>query len=269
MNVYDLVYNKVILSIEHVAKQEDWINLDLKNVVIEIPHDSRYGDISTNAAMILAPQLKKSPLDIAKLLKTELERDKMFFNVSFAGVGFLNLVVKPHIWKHELFNILDRGDLYAKSDIGEGKRINVEYASPNPTGPMHIGHASGSIYGDVLASLLQYVGYEVVKECYINDAGNQIDKVAESIYLRYLELFKKKNNVKFPEDCYPGEYIIEAAKFLKSQYKEKFVDADQNEWHPIIREFAIEEMLKLVKKDLNSLGIKHDIFFYELGVCNK
>ena len=262
MNIYELVHNKIISVIEQVAKDESWEGLKLKNIIAEIPNDSRYGDISTNAAMILAPQLKKSPLDIAKLLKERFEGDHIFSNVSFAGAGFLNFILKPHIWQEELVAILDKGILYAKSDVGQGRRINVEYASPNPTGPMHIGHASGSIYGDALAALLEYVGYKVTRECYINDAGNQIDTVAESIYLRYLELFKKGDR-EFPKDCYPGEYIIEVARDFKSREDDKFVKATKEEWHPAFRKFAVEEMLKLIRQDLESLGIKHDVFFYE------
>ena len=262
MNIYELVHNKIVSIIEREIELGHWEKLRLNHITTEIPHDSRYGDISTNAAMVLAPQLKKTPLDIAKLLKARLESDHMFLNVSFAGAGFLNFVLKPDIWQRELINIIDKGDLYAKSNIGQGKTINVEYASPNPTGPMHIGHASGSIYGDALSSLLEYAGYKVTRECYINDAGNQIDIVAESIYLRYLELFKK-NKGEFPKNYYPGEYIIDAARDLKSKYGNKFVKANKDEWHPALREFAIKEMLKLIKKDLERLGIKHDIFFYE------
>jgi arginyl-tRNA synthetase len=262
MNIYELVHDKVISVIEQECKSKAWEDLNLKSITIEIPNDSRFGEISTNAAMILAPQLKMSPIAIAKLLKGRLDEDKMFFNVSFAGAGFINLVLRPQVWQNELVNIIEKGDLYAKSRLGQGKQINVEYASPNPTGPMHIGHASGSIYGDALASLLEYVGYKVTRECYINDAGNQIDKVVESIYFRYLELFKKSKGA-LPKDCYPGEYVIDAARDLKSQYGDKFLSLARDEWHAELRKFAIEEMLKLIKQDLERLGVKHDVFFYE------
>jgi arginyl-tRNA synthetase len=262
MNIYELVHGKIIAAIEQEAKQSNWIDLNLKHITIEIPNEASHGDISTNAAMILAPQVKASPLAIADMLKEHLKKDKIFLEISSAGAGFINLILKPYIWQTELLNIIEKGDFYAKSNLGKGKKINVEYASPNPTGPMHIGHASGSIYGDVLASLLEYVGYRVTRECYINDAGNQIDRVAESIHFRYLELFNK-TTTDFPKDCYPGEYVIDAAREFKTQYGDKFLDVEKEESHGLFREFAIKEMMGLIKKDLENLGIKHDIFFYE------
>lgn len=263
MKVYEEVHSKILQAVEHVAKEESWPEINLSNINLEIPNDSRFGELSTNAAMIIAPQIKKQVLDIAKSLKTRLDKDHIFFNVSFVPNGFINFILKPHAWQKELITIIEKGDLYAQSNLGENKRINIEYASPNPTGPMHIGHARGAIYGDALSSLLSYVGYKVTRECYINDAGNQVDTVAESIYLRYLELHDSHAFKKFPENFYPGEYIIEAAKKLQADHGDKLVNAPKTKWHPILREFAIKEMLALIKKDLHEMGVTQDVLFYE------
>jgi arginyl-tRNA synthetase len=213
--------------------------------------------------MVLAAQLKMRPNAVAEILKQQLELEPMFQSVSVAGPGFINFIIKRTLWQKELLKIMQAGDDYARSNIGQGKRINVEYASPNPTGPMHVGHARGTIYGDVLGSLLEYVGYKVVRECYINDAGNQVDTVARSICTRYMECCGVSDPKDFPQGQYPGQYIIDAAAKLKSEQGANLLSMSPEERHALIREFAINEMMALIKTDLQRLGVTPDIFFYE------
>ncbi len=262
MNIYSLTREKIINIITKLAKENDWDETNTQSIVVEIPNDPSHGEISTNAAMILAKYARRAPRDLAVLITEELKQDKTFREIKIAGGGFINLIVNPEAWYNEIKAIIEEKDQYGKINIGKGLTVNVEYGSPNPTGPMHIGHARGSIYGDALASLLAYVGYDVTREFYANDAGKQIQKLVESIYIRYLELCGKYFD-DFPKDCYPAQYVIDAAKELKKQYSYQLVDVDQQKKNDIIREFAIERMMDTIKKSLHSLGVKHDIFFYE------
>lgn len=262
MNIYAKVREKIIAVLQEIVKQNQDVQVDLSNIVVEIPNDPSHGEISTNAAMALAKPLKSSPKIIASQIKGLLENEDLFKSISIAPNGFINFNLNPQHWYAELSGIIDSKEQYGKSNIGSGKSINVEFASPNPTGPMHIGHARGSIYGDVLSSLLEYVGYKVVREYYVNDAGNQMQLLVRSIYIRYLELSGKYKDT-FPEDCYPGSYVIDAARLLKRQYTDQLLNIDEKHRNEIIRDFAIEFMMDLIKTDLKSIGVVHDVFFYE------
>jgi arginyl-tRNA synthetase len=262
MNIYNIVRDKVIAVVSQLAKQHKWEDINYQAIVVEIPNDLSHGDVSTNAAMVASKQAKKSPKDLAALIIKKLLIDEVFQDIKVAGGGFINMILHPSYWQKELKVILDKQDKYAKSDIGKGLRVNIEYCSANPTGPLHIGHARGTIYGDALASLLEYIGYSVTREFYVNDAGNQMKKVVESLYIRYMELCGKYHKP-YPKDCYPGQYVIDAAKDLKKQYAYQLVDIDEKKRTEIIHEFAIESTMSGVKNSLKLLGTKHDIFFYE------
>ncbi|MCH9753883.1 MAG: arginine--tRNA ligase [Alphaproteobacteria bacterium] len=262
MDIYELVRKKIIDVAQSLAAKDGWQGCNFDAIVAEIPNDITKGEIATNAAMVLARSAKKNPRELGELIIKNLESDAIFLSLELAGPGFINIKLKPQFWLKEIDGILKQGHDYAKSNIGEGKTLNLEFASPNPTGPMHIGHARGAIYGDALASLLKYAGYKVDKEYYVNDAGSQIDMLIKSCYLRYVELCGREIGT-FPEGCYPGEYLIDAAKELKDKHSDKLLDAKESEWQPIIREFIIPYMMKVIKADLMLLGVSHDIFFRE------
>jgi arginyl-tRNA synthetase len=232
------------------------------NIAIETPKDRLNGDLSTNAAMILAPKLKASPRAVAIKLKESLEKLSYIRDIEIAGAGFINFTLDPIEWQKALGQILAQGINYGCSSIGAGQRVNVEYVSANPTGPMHIGHARGAVYGDALARLLLKSGYDVTKEYYVNDAGSQVLDLARTVFLRYKERCTGKS-AQIPEGLYPGEYLIPLGAKLAEKYGDKFLSQTEPEYLPIISGFAISEMLELIKSDLRELGIEHDVFFSE------
>lgn len=261
MNIYFLIYDEIISALKKANMLSDDVSLGA--ITVDIPTEEGHGEITTNAAMVLTKFLKKSPRDIAVKIKELLEGDySLFKSIEIAGPGFINCTLKEDFWYKELSNIVRLKDKYGKSDIGKNKKINLEFASPNPTGPMHIGHARGAICGDVLASLLKFVGYEVIKEFYVNDAGNQINVLADSIFFRYKELHGYEMG-DLPKGCYPGDYVIDVAKALKEKHSADLIDLDTDKRQQLIREFAIEAMMNLIQADLELLGIKHDLLFYE------
>jgi len=262
MNIYEITRSKIIDAVSLLAKKHDWQSANFDSIVVEIPSDVAHGDVASNAPMVLARPAKKNPKDIANLIIEELKKDNFFKSLELAGPGFINITLKTDNWHKEIYSILENGFNYGKSNLGHGKKVNLEFASPNPTGPMHIGHARGAIYGDVLASLYEYSGYEVFREYYVNDAGVQIDNLVKSCYLRYSELCGIQIG-EFPKDCYPGEYLIEAAKELKLKYANTLLNIEEDKWRNIIREFALSYMMAMIKADLELLGVKHDLFFYE------
>jgi arginyl-tRNA synthetase len=262
MDIYELVREKIIGVVKLLSEKHKWHDLNYDAIVAEIPNDVSKGEIATNAAMVLASPVKKNPRELGALIIEGLKSDDLFDSMELAGPGFINIKLKSQYWYKEIDAILEQGDSYAKSDIAKGRKVNLEFASPNPTGPMHIGHARGAIYGDALASLLEYSGYKVVKEYYINDAGSQIDNLIRSCYLRYMELCGKKIG-EFPKDCYPGDYLIDAAKELKNQYAYQLINIEESKWKEVIREFIISYMMNIIKDDLMLLGVSHDIFFRE------
>jgi len=260
MNIYNLVHSKIIAAVYALAKEYSWEINDVSSVVVEIPNDISHGEIACNVAMLLARAAKKNPRDLAVLIVGELSKNKFFAKLEIAGPGFINLVLNPEAWHNEMSKILSEGDHYGCSDIGKGKKINIEFASPNPTGPMHIGHSRGAIYGDVLARLFQYLGYKVTKEYYVNDAGAQIGHLVKSCLLRYKQICGEEIG-EFPKECYPGEYLIEAARELHATYGDSLLkNKDHNQ---IIRDFTLDYMMRLIRSDLALLGVHHDVFFYE------
>lgn len=236
-------------------------DLDFKNVTVEAPRDSSHGDMSTNAAMILAKQAKMRPREIADLLLKKLVSNTQIEHIEIAGPGFLNLTLSKSIWLEAIPQIVKLNKEFGRSSIGKEKRVNVEFVSANPTGPIHVGHTRGAVFGDALANLLDFAGYNVTREYYINDGGAQIDALARSVYLRYLEA--NGISVEFIEGTYPGEYLIPVGESLKEGFGDVFVEADEAEWLPKFRAHAVRSMMELIESDLLSLGIKMDVFYSE------
>ena len=241
------------------------------------PREASHGDIATNAAMVIAAQIGKNPKEIAGLIAENLKQLVGITGVEVAGPGFINLTLAPSIWQEALVDILDNGSDYGNSDAGQGQKINIEFVSANPTGPMHVGHGRGAVYGDALATLLTKAGYDVTREYYINDAGGQVDKLAWSAAFRYLQACGIPILEEVFEGFYPGEYLKPVGEALKKQYGDKFIEKDGkgdslkaiDEWLPEVRTFTLEAMMTLIKSDLAALGIHHNVFSSERHITAK
>ncbi|MGR3623629.1 arginine--tRNA ligase [Pseudophaeobacter sp.] len=235
--------------------------LDFANVAVEPPRDAAHGDMATNAAMVLAKPAKMKPRDIADALAATLAEDARTTSAEVAGPGFLNLRLDAGVWQGVLTTVLDQGTDYGRSTLGAGKRVNVEYVSANPTGPLHVGHTRGAVFGDALASLLAYSGYEVTREYYINDGGGQVDVLARSVYLRYLEAHGQE--VAFADGTYPGDYLVPVGQALKDKVGDAYVGKPEEVWLAAVREYSTEAMMDLIRADLAQLGIEMDVFYSE------
>ncbi len=235
--------------------------LDFANVAVEPPRDPLHGDMATNAAMVLAKPAQKKPRDSADALAAHLANDPRITSAEVAGPGFLNLRLDDSVWQGVLGAVLKDQEAYGRSDLGAGKRVNVEYVSANPTGPLHVGHTRGAVFGDALAALLAYAGYDVTREYYINDGGGQVDVLARSVYLRYLEAHGQE--VAFEDGTYPGDYLIEVGEALKAKVGDAYVGKGEEVWLEEIRNFATDAMMDLIREDLKLLGIEMDVFFSE------
>ncbi len=236
--------------------------LDLSNIAVEPPRDPSHGDIATNAAMVLAKQARMKPRDIAEAMVAGLEAENTVATVDVAGPGFINMTLDNSFWQARVREVLEAGTNYGCSNVGAGEKVNVEYVSANPTGPMHVGHVRGAVFGDALSNLLIKVGYDVTKEYYINDAGSQIDTLARSSHLRYQEACGRTIG-EIPEGFYPGEYLKPVGEMLKDKYGDKFLDADESEWLDLFKVDASDAMMVLIREDLKALGVEQDIFFSE------
>ncbi|MET4103078.1 arginyl-tRNA synthetase [Roseovarius sp. MBR-78] len=235
--------------------------LDMAAVTVEPPRDPAHGDMATNAAMVLAKPSGLKPRDIATALAGHLAADPRIASAEVAGPGFLNLRLAPALWHEVLRAALRQGADFGRATLGQGSRVNVEYVSANPTGPLHVGHTRGAVFGDALASLLAFAGYDVTREYYINDGGAQVDVLARSVYLRYLEAHGQE--VAFADGTYPGDYLIEVGAALKDKVGDAYLDQPEAVWLTPIREFATEAMMALIRADLKSLGVEMDRFFSE------
>jgi arginyl-tRNA synthetase len=246
-----------------LAAEGGWpTKLDLSRVVVEPPRDAAHGDMATNAAMVLAKEARAKPRDLAEAIAAKLRADDLIASVDVAGPGFINLSLKPKAWSDALRTVLREGDRYGQSATGASEKVNVEYVSANPTGPMHVGHCRGAVFGDALASLLNFAGYEVTREYYINDAGAQVDVLARSAYLRYREALGE-NIGEIPEGLYPGDYLKPVGQALVAEYGDELLKMSEAAWLPAVRARAIAMMMDEIKGDLAALNIKHDVFFSE------
>jgi arginyl-tRNA synthetase len=236
--------------------------IDLSRVVVEPPREAAHGDMATNAAMVLAREAKTKPRDLAEQIATKLRADDLIAAVEVAGPGFINITLKPTAWVETLRTVLGEGDSYGKSVVGGGGQVNVEYVSANPTGPMHVGHCRGAVFGDALSNLLAFAGYDVTREYYINDAGAQVDVLARSAYLRYREALGESIG-QIPEGLYPGDYLKPVGQALATEHGDKLLAMPEGGWLPIVREKAIAMMMEEIKGDLAALNIRHDVFLSE------
>ena len=262
MNVFGEIRNLIIASLNEMQVLADLPNdLNFDLVAVEPPRNSNHGDMATNAAMVLASQSRKKPLDIANKLAVHLGHSPLVAAVEIAGPGFINIRLTANVWGTVLRAILEDPLVYGRSNIGAAKKVNIEYVSANPTGPLHVGHTRGAVFGDALASLLDFVGFNVTREYYINDGGAQVDVLARSVYLRYLEAHGQK--IIFADGTYPGDYLIEVGQALKDKVGDAFVGKDEAIWLAELRQFSIDAMMKLIKTDLLALGIKIDVYFSE------
>jgi arginyl-tRNA synthetase len=239
--------------------------VDRKNVTVEPPRDAAHGDLATNAAMVLAKGAKTNPRALADAIKPKLEALPSVTSVEVAGPGFINLRLTPDAWRDELKTIIREGDKYGLSTIGANERVNVEYVSANPTGPLHMGHCRGAVVGDSLARVLEAAGFRVTKEYYVNDAGAQVDTLAKSVHLRYREALGEEVG-EIPEGMYPGDYLKPVGTILAAEYGDEYVGKPESEWLPVFRQAAIKAMLDLIRNDLALLNIHHDLFSSEAEV---
>jgi arginyl-tRNA synthetase len=236
--------------------------LDRRNVAVEPPRDATHGDLATNAAMVLAKGARMNPRALAEIIKAKLEAIPTVTSVEVAGPGFINLRLDPESWRNELRTILRERDAYGLSTVGKNERVNVEYVSANPTGPMHMGHCRGAVVGDSLARLLEAAGFRVTKEYYVNDAGGQVDTLARSVHLRYREALGEEIG-DIPEGMYPGEYLQPVGIMLASEYGDRYAQAPESEWLQLFKQRASGAMMDLIRHDLGLLGIHHDKFSSE------
>jgi arginyl-tRNA synthetase len=235
--------------------------LDLANVAVEPPRDAGHGDMATNAAMVLAKPAGMKPRDIAEALAARLMADPRVASAEVAGPGFLNLRLAGPVWQGVVAAALEQGRDFGRGTLGRGKRVNVEYVSANPTGPMHVGHTRGAVFGDALAALLDFAGFSVTREYYINDGGAQVDVLARSVYLRYLEAHGQE--VAFADGTYPGDYLIGVGEALKEKVGDAYVGQPEAAWLPEVRDFATEAMMAMIREDLALLGVTMDVFYSE------
>ena len=242
-------------------------NDDIKNISFEFPKETGLGDFSTNAAMALAGKLKKAPNEIAESIVHFLNKNPDIENVDIAGKGFINIKIKKKVWQNLIYEIIKNKSSYGDTDLGNKEKINVEYVSANPTGPLHVGHTRGAVFGDTLSNILVKVGYDVCREYYVNDAGEQIDKLARSSFVRYQESCGI-DSVSIPEGLYPGDYLISVGDQIKEIYGNELLDKEEGYWLPLVKKISIYEMIKIIKKDLKSLNIEHDVFTSEFDLLN-
>ena len=233
-----------------------------ERVTVEPPRDTSHGDLSTNAAMLLAKPAKTNPRALAEKITPLLTAHALITSAEVAGPGFINIRLDAAAWMDELNAIAALGDEYGRSAMGAGTSVNVEYVSANPTGPMHMGHCRGAVVGDALASLLEFAGHDVIREYYINDAGGQVDTLARSAHLRYREALGEDIGA-IPEGLYPGDYLVPVGKALATEFGNQYTGADEADWLPIFRKQAVAKMMDLIKSDLALLNIHHDVFASE------
>lgn len=234
-------------------------------VTVEPPRDVSHGDLATNAAMVLAKPAATNPRALAEKIVAHLQMDPDIAGAEIAGPGFINLRLTEACWKRELAAIAALGDDYGRSALGEGRRVNIEYVSANPTGPMHMGHCRGAVVGDALAGLLEFAGHAVTREYYVNDAGGQVDTLARSAYLRYREALGEDVGA-IPEGLYPGDYLVPVGKMLAGEYGDRFVGRPESEWLGLFKTRTSAAMMDMIRADLALLGIHHDLFSSEAAL---
>ena len=263
MDVFAGFHGRVLAAVQQL-KHDGVVPPDasIEGITLGSPKDASHGDLATNAAMVLAKLAGLGPRALAERIVPLLASDPHIDKVEIAGPGFINLTLASAFWPRVLRMVLEQGAAYGESAIGKGKAVNVEYVSANPTGPMHVGHCRGAVFGDALANLLAFTGFAVTREYYVNDAGAQVDALARSAYLRYREALGEDIG-EIPEGLYPGDYLKSVGEKLAAQHGRELLAMPENEWLPIARTAALQAMLALIEDDLDALGIHHDVFFSE------
>ncbi len=262
MNLYPRFTDHVTTALQGLVAGGDLpAGLSLANVSVEPPRDATHGDLATNVAMVLAKPAGLKPRDIAVMLAQQLSRLPEVAEAEVAGPGFLNLRLTDAVWRDELAAIIAAGSDYGRSEMGTGQRVNVEYVSANPTGPMHMGHCRGAVVGDALATLLGFAGFEVTREYYINDAGGQVATLARSAHLRYREALGQ--SIEIPEGFYPGDYLVPVGVALAAEFGDRYVGRPEDEWLLLFRTRTVALMMARIREDLALLGIHQDVFFAE------
>lgn len=262
MNLFADIRQTVIAALDAMVTAGDLPRgLDMTNVAVEPPRDAAHGDMATNAAMVLAKPAGKPPRAIAEALALHLAADPRITQAEVAGPGFLNLRLDPVVWADLCRAALAQGRDFGRSAMGRGTKVNVEFVSANPTGPMHVGHTRGAVFGDALAGLLDFAGYDVTREYYINDGGAQVDVLARSAYERYREANGLEPEIR--EGLYPGDYLIPVGEALKAKYGASLLDKGEEVWLAELREFATEAMMAMIREDLASLGVRMDVYSSE------
>jgi arginyl-tRNA synthetase len=262
-NIFAVVLDRIHAACQALVAQgllPDGI--DQSRVQVEPPREAAHGDMATNAAMVLAKAAGKKPRELAEALASELRRDDIVSKVEVAGPGFINLTLKPSAWSGALHAVLRAGAEYGRSAVGGGAPVNVEYVSANPTGPMHVGHCRGAVFGDALANLLSAAGFDVTREYYVNDAGAQVDVLARSAYLRYREALGEDIG-EIPQGLYPGDYLKPVGAALAAEHGPSLLNFPEERWLPLVREQAIIMMMAAIREDLAALNVGHDVFFSE------
>jgi arginyl-tRNA synthetase len=263
MSVFNLFTDHVRAAVETLVKAGVFaIAPDLSRIVVEPPREAGHGDLATNAAMALAKDAGLKPRELADKIAAELAKLPEVTKAQVAGPGFINLTIDPAVWRTALADAIRAGKDYGSSNIGAGKPVNVEYVSANPTGPMHVGHGRGAVFGDALANLLAFAGFAVTREYYVNDAGAQVDALARSAFLRYREALGETIGA-IPEGLYPGDYLKPVGHALAAEHGRALKSQPESQWLPVARARAIEMMMDAIRADLAALNVKHDVFFSE------
>lgn len=265
MDVF-LHFKETVLAVLQTLIQQGQLppNLDLSRVTVDLPKDSSHGDMAINAAMVLAKPSGKNPRELAELIIKHIQELPDVSSVNIAGPGFINVILKPEFWQCQILQILKAGTSYGSSDYGGNEKINVEFVSANPTGPLHTGHGRNAILGDAIATLLQKIGYSVCREYYVNDAGGQIDALARSVHLRYLEaLGIPIQESDFKEGMYGGDYLVPLGKELAEQKGNVWVDQPETLWIEEVRNYSVKAMMAIIQQDLDALGVHMDVFTSE------
>ncbi len=262
MNLFADIRALVITSLDAlVAEGALPAGLDFAAVSVEPPRDPLHGDMASNAAMVLTKAAGKNPRELAAALALKLAADPRLASADVAGPGFLNFRIKPENWFGLIPSVLANGTDFGRSNVGAGRKINVEFVSANPTGPMHVGHARGAVFGDALCGLLDYAGYKVTREYYVNDGGGQVDVLARSAYERYREAHGLMPEI--TEGLYPGDYMVPVGAALKEKFGAQFLDQPESVWLDVIRDFSTDAMMAIIREDLAALGVKMDVFYSE------
>ncbi len=267
MDIINILRDKILNIVSELVEDKNFKQpININNIVVERPKRQNQGDFSTNAAMVLGKALSYNPRDLGEIILFKLIDAELINNVSLDGPGFLNITINPKFWDRLIVEIVTNTFKYGQISFGSGKKVNLEFVSANPTGPLHLGHVRGAVFGDVLSRLLEFVGFKVTREYYVNDGGAQIGILVRTIYYRYLE--KLGECIELPEESYPGDYLIPIAEKLVEKYGNKLKNLEEFERDKIIRGLSIDYMMEIIKADLKSLNIEMDNYFSEQSMIN-